>query len=263
LDTKDVKTIGQEFSLNLTTARKYIKMPEEKIASLDFPTTYKKVRTVMDEYINIIYKMLYDEIEPVIIMKYIIRKGYTGNWGTLNCYVTLLAKNNFNLRFRQDWGYDYDYPDNLIIIKRNDLFKYIITKNPTTIKDDVIEQNFEIIKEKYAVVAVLKEVYDDFYETLMGKNPDKLDTFIAKHDESIFKCFVDGIVNDITPVKNAISYTESNGFVEGNNNKFKLIKRILYGRANLDYLFKKCYLAFQTQKDDFELSKFLEKDASL
>lgn len=238
-------------------------MTEEKIASLDFPTKYKKNKTVMDDYINIIYKMLRDEIEPVIIMKYIFRKGYTGNWGTLNSYVTLLAKNNFNLRFRQDWGYDYDYPDNLIIIKRSDLFKYIITKNPNMKKDDIIEKNFEIIKEKYALVAVLKDIYDDFHKILMDKNPDKLDAFIDKHKESVFKSFVDGILYDIVPVKNAISYNESNGFVEGNNNKFKLIKRILYGRANLDNLFKKCYVAFQTKKANFDLSDWSKKDASL
>lgn len=262
LDIKEANTIAEEFSINIVTAKKYINMTEEKIASLDFPTNYKKGKTVMDDYINIIYKMLRDKIEPVIIMKYIIRKGYTGNWGTLNCYVTLLAKNNFNLRFRQDWGYDYDYPDDLIIIKRNALLKYIITKNPKTKKDDIIEQNFEIIRERYNVIAVLKEVYDEFYEILMGKIPDRLDGFIDKYKKSSFKGFTDRIATDIVPVKNAISYNESNGFVEGNNNKFKLIKRILYGRANLDNLFKKCYMAFQTKKSDFELPHFIKKDAS-
>ena len=59
---------------------------------------------------------------------------------------------------------------------------------------------------------------------------------------------------------NEIDY--DNSFpVDENNNKFKLIKRILYGRANLDNLFKKCYIAFQTKKLSFQLSKFIKKDA--
>ncbi|MEE1031858.1 MAG: transposase, partial [Ruminococcus sp.] len=43
----------------------------------------------------------------------------------------------------------------------------------------------------------------------------------------------------MAPVKNAISHPESSGFVEGNNNKFKLIKRIVYGRSGLVNLSKK------------------------
>lgn len=62
-------------------------------------------------------------------------------------------------------------------------------------------------------------------------------------------------------VKNAISNSESSGFVEGNNNKFKLIKRILYGRANLVNLFKKCYVAFQVKRKDFSLQKLLKTNA--
>ena len=263
LSKKEVKIIGNEFSLNLTTARRYLNMTEEQIDSLDFPTDYKKGKTVIDDYINILYKMLRDKIDPVIIKEYIIKKGYTGNVGTLERYIELVVINNFKPYFRTGWQYDFSYPDDLIIIKRHALFKYIITKNPKKQKDDTIERNFELIKDRYVIINILKELYDEFYEILMGKNPDRLDDFINKYKESEVKGFVDGIVNDIMPVRNAISYKESNGFVEGNNNKFKLIKRTLYGRANLDNLFRKCYMAFQPKKSGFKLSKFVKKDASL
>ena len=57
---------------------------------------------------------------------------------------------------------------------------------------------------------------------------------------------------------NTISFNESSGFVEGNNNKFKLIKRILYGRCNLVNLFKKCFSIFSlnTSNNIFELLNF-------
>ena len=60
------------------------------------------------------------------------------------------------------------------------------------------------------------------------------------------------------PLKAAISFNESSGFVEGNNNKFKLIKRILYGRCNLVNLFKKCFSIFSlnTSNNIFELLNF-------
>ena len=39
---------------------------------------------------------------------------------------------------------------------------------------------------------------------------------------------------DIALIKNATSFPHSSGLVEGNNNKFKLIKRILYCRSKID-----------------------------
>ncbi len=66
-----------------------------------------------------------------------------------------------------------------------------------------------------------------------------------------------GIKRDITPVKNAISLSVSSGFVEGNNNKFKVLKRIVYGRSGLVNLEKKCKLAFLPKNQDFSLSSLL------
>ena len=42
-----------------------------------------------------------------------------------------------------------------------------------------------------------------------------------------------------------------------NYNKFKLIKRILYGRANLVNLFKKCHLAFRVNRKDFTFKNMM------
>lgn len=257
LNKKRVSTITKEFALSSNAAKKYIYMTEDEINSLDAPTNYKKRKTVMDDYLNIIYKMLNDKIKPEVIMAYIIKRGYDGKVKTLDNYITLLAKNNFNVWLPQDWAYDFSYPDDVTVIRRRELFKYITTKNPKTKKSEVVAQNFEIIKEKYKIVAMLKEIYDEFYGILMGRTPDKLDSFIDKYKESVIRNFICGILNDIIPVKNAISYCESNGFVEGNNNKFKLIKRILYGRATLSTLFKKSFFAFKVNNKAFEISHLL------
>lgn len=94
-----------------------------------------------------------------------------------------------------------------------------------------------------------------------GKDSSQLKVFIDKYESSPIQSFIDGIKKDIAPVKNAISHDVSSGFVEGNNNKFKLIKRILYGRANLVNLFKKCYLAFRAKRKDFVLKKLVKTNA--
>jgi hypothetical protein len=230
-------------------------MTAEDIAGLDKPNDYRKRKTVMDDYLNIIYKMHRDKINPEVIISYVIKSGYNGNLITLESYIRLMGENNFNKRVSRNWAYDFSYSDDVTIIKRNELLKYITTKSPKTKKSEVLSRNFEVIKEKYSIVAVIKEIYDEFYDILMGKSPDKIDTFISKYKDSVIQGFVEGILYDITAVKNAVSYDESNGFVEGNNNKFKLIKRLLYGRAKLTNLFKKSYLAFKFDKKDFEFSR--------
>jgi len=262
LDKKRIQTISEEFSLALPTASKYIHMTEEEIIALDTPANHKKRSTIMDDYLNIIYKMLCDNRDPADIMSYVIRAGYGGNRNSLEQYIQLLAKNNFNIQIKRDYAYTFKYPEDVVVIKRRELLKYITTKNSKVKKDETIAQYLDVVKKKYEIVTALESAYNDFYEILMGDSPEKLDDFILKYEKSEISGFVEGIKRDIAPVKNAISHDESSGFVEGNNNKFKLIKRILYGRSNLVNLFKKCYLAFQVKSKDFDLLKLTQKDTS-
>ena len=55
--------------------------------------------------------------------------------------------------------------------------------------------------------------------------------------------FIEGIQKDIDPVTQAVVEEYSNGFVEGTNNKLKVIKRIGYGRCKLPLLKCKIVLA--------------------
>jgi hypothetical protein len=213
-------------------------MMEEEIASLNQPTSYKKRKTVVDDYLNIIYKMLRDKVEPAAILAYTVKSGYGGNLNTMQKYIKLFAKNNFKLKLPMNWAYKFEYPEDVVVIKRNKILKYITTKNPKVIRDENIEKYLDIIKERYEIVAVLEKVYDEFHKMIMGKEPDQLEDFIKEYETSAIEGFIEGIKKDIAPVKNAISHDVSSGFVEGNNNKFKLIKRILYGRADLVNLFK-------------------------
>ena len=125
-----------------------------------------------------------------------------------------------------------------------------------------MEKYFKVIKEKYSIIGELKEIYDSFYSILMGDDPDKLDRFINNYKESKLKVFVQGIEKDIAPIKNAISFPYSSGFVEGNNNKFKLLKRILYGRSDLVNLFRKCYLPFMIDNKGFKISEVIKQKNS-
>lgn len=257
--SQSLEILANEYNICIATVQKYIQMSKVEIEGLNHPKNYKKRRTVTDDYHNIIYKMLADKIDPAIILAYTVKTGYTGNIGTMVNYIELFAKNNFKYKFRINWAYKKVFPKEIILIKRNQILSYILQNNFK--KHSKIEKYIDIIRKEYKIIDVLDQAYCSFYTILMGKDPCQLESFITKYETSPIQGFVDGIKKDIAPVKNAISHNASSGFVEGNNNKFKLIKRILYGRANLVNLFKKCYLAFRVNRKDFILENLIKTNA--
>ena len=48
--------------------------------------------------------------------------------------------------------------------------------------------------------------------------------------------FADGLEKDIEAVENSVASPLSNGFVEGTNNKLKMVKRTMYGRCSRQLL---------------------------
>ena len=58
-----------------------------------------------------------------------------------------------------------------------------------------------------------------------------------------FQSFAKGLLDDYAAVKASLITTVSNGPVEGLNNKLKMLKRQMYGRAGLDLLTKRFILA--------------------
>ncbi len=258
LENKDYKKIVEEFEVSLSTVKKYTNMTEYEISSLDNITIYKTRKKDLDDFDNIIYKMLKDNLEYKVIYSYVYYKGYNGKSTTLEHHIYLINKNNFpDNPPKTIKKVNLVYPKDVIIIKRNQLLKYILTINPKTKKDDKITENIELVKKKYPLIDDIEQVFNDFHSVIMSDTPELVNQFIDIYENTEINDFCQSIKKDIAPVKNAISYNISSGFVEGNNNKFKLIKRIVYGKSKLVNLFRKCYVAFSATKEDFTLSELL------
>ncbi len=234
---------------------------------VDEPRFYNTPKTPINGFRNMIYKMCKDNISPVIIKEYVLYKGYTGTKISLESFIKRILYNNFDIKtYRDSFQQKALYPG-LVIIKRRDLLKYITTKNEKIPKDKTITKYLNIIKDKYPVINEIINAYNDFYNIFKVKDESLLDVFINKYsvnkynvdektgeiietDDNIenvksgIEGFIKSIKKDIAPIKAAISYNENSGFVEGNNNKFKLIKRILYGKSNLVNLFNKVFSIF-------------------
>lgn len=84
-------------------------------------------------------------------------------------------------------------------------------------------------------IATLKEVYK-------SKDSTKLHEWIEYNRNSEIKeirSFINGIEKDYSSVVNSVIFNESNGILEGNVNRLKMIKRSMFGRASFDFLRKK------------------------
>ena len=253
---KTLKAVMEKFQVSKRTARKYVDMAKEEIQRLDMPHDYKKKDSPMNGWLNVIYKMMQDGHRNETIYFYIRRQpDFSGSDGSLVRCIHLIGKNNFSGRgeFHPKQLMEQALPPGVACFKRTEILKYLLTCNPKVNKNEGLGKYIDAIKEKYPIAAWVESTFKEFHGILMGNETDKIDEFIKTYGESKIKSFCNGIKQDIAPVKNAISHPESSGFVEGNNNKFKLIKRIVYGRSGLVNLAKKCKLAFLPQNEEFSL----------
>jgi transposase len=245
--------ISNEDGWSTNTVKKYIKMSEDEVEEKSRIRTIKKPSRY-DPYNNMIYKMLRDNVSPAQIFTYVLKKDSTLNWITLRNRISLMAENNFGKKFYMNYHLNWGIPEDIVKWNRATLLK-IMTANE---KEEKAVEMLGQVKSKYPEVKEIEEMYIEFHSILMGKDETKLEGFLDKHEEGVLSSFVNGIKKDIAAVRNGISREENSGVVEGGNNKFKLIKRIGYGRLGLINLFKKCFLAFKTNSAGFCLHALSE-----
>ncbi len=257
---KDISFICGRYKISKQTAYKYVRMSEEELQSMDKPRKSRRTASRRgDAYVNIIYKMMRDGHTDDTIYFYLRHIGIKDPSTTIWFYLSCISQNNFPGRKKicSMKMMDACYPDDVTVIKRDEILKYILTINSKIKRNDSVDTNITIIKEYYPTVSWTEKAFHTFHSALMGKEPTKMDEFLEEYTDTSLNGFCEHIKKDIASVRNAISMEVSSGFVEGNNNKFKLIKRIVYGRAKLVNLSKKCFLAFMFKVDGFELSKLI------
>ena len=89
---------------------------------------------------------------------------------------------------------------------------------------------------------MIVDLADDFLKLLRQRQANAFDDWLNKIEKSSIKpsqTFAKGLIEDYAAVKASMSSEWSNGPVEGLNNKLKMLKRQMYGRASLDLLEKR------------------------
>ncbi len=122
---------------------------------------------------------------------------------------------------------DFDY------LKRTDIFQYLWDSRAMD------ESHRQFLFATYPIVAELKKCILEFRQIFINKNPFLLYLFMdhcfASSTARLVN-FAKGLRQDFEAVENAVTSNLSNGFVEGCNNKIKMVKRVMYGRCSIRLL---------------------------
>ncbi|MGF1600403.1 MAG: ISL3 family transposase [Thermosynechococcaceae cyanobacterium] len=107
-------------------------------------------------------------------------------------------------------------------------------------EEDLLEQMSE-----HSDLSVAIALAQSFLFLVRKRLPQHLDLWIERAKNSslqAFQSFAKGIVDDYDAVKAGMTLEVSNGPVEGQNNRLKMVKRQMFGRAGLDLLSKRLIL---------------------
>jgi transposase len=88
----------------------------------------------------------------------------------------------------------------------------------------------------------LQLLVQQFWAMVCERKRDQLQTWLSQAKMAgivEIKNFAHGLEKDIQAVEAALTYQWSNGPTEGHNNRLKMIKRQMYGRAKFDLLRKR------------------------
>jgi transposase len=103
------------------------------------------------------------------------------------------------------------------------------------------EQQSAMVKlcQLFPQIEKAKELAQEFTRIVRERSADKFNDWLRSAMQSKLKEFVSyarGLSEDQQAVTNALRYDWSNGQLEGQVNRLKLIKRMMYGRAKFDLL---------------------------
>jgi transposase len=104
---------------------------------------------------------------------------------------------------------------------------------------DADQEYLRVLKDLNQEVAAAYELTQGFVRMLRGRHPEMLDGWLEEALGSVspeLRGFAEGLRADHDAVRAALCEEWSNGQVEGQINRLKLLKRQMYGRASFTLL---------------------------
>jgi transposase len=115
---------------------------------------------------------------------------------------------------------------------------WLFFRRPEDLKKEE-QETLRQLRQANLHVEATYQLVETFLQMLRERTAEQLDTWLAAMQASgleAFASFVTGVLQDKDAVLAGLSLPWSNGPLEGNVNRLKLIKRSMYGRAEIDLL---------------------------
>jgi transposase len=236
--------IAQKVDVSLRTVERYSRLP-------DFPETPARRstfgRSVLDPYKPQLLEWWNQGIrESSILMKLLAPCGFEGSLRTLQRYISGLRDAQglppVRVKINQALPKVTDLQTPPLTPRQAAYLVVLKPENRQAEETDLIEQ----LAQQHEDLALLIELADEFLELLRKRQADVFDDWLMKAAGCTIKplkTFAKGLFDDYAAVKASLMSEVSNGPVEGLNNKLKMLKRQMYGRASLELLEKRLVMA--------------------
>lgn len=243
------KDIASILGISVRTVIRYKDCDPLRQCHLERTSRKKEICKYKDEIISLIK----DGYHAAIIAQKMQERGCELATSTLRRYVSKFSK-EYEIEVSK-----YRKGPNA---QTREAIEEISAKTVTIKKPDIIKHlwmnkkieslNCNSIYQQYPVIHKLKTCIDDFREIFNRRSMPLLYLFIERYKKSEFApvaSFAKGLERDIDAVENAVASPLNNGFVEGINNRTKMIKRVMYGRCGIELLAAKIMLPYASKTD--------------
>ena len=220
--------VARLFGLDFKTVSKYLSPSVTPING----NTYVKRKSILDEFLPEIHSKVQDGMNSTLIEKSLRQKGYQGSSSTLRHYISDYKKSQRQLILD-----NMQEEQNCYWIERKLLIKLLF--KPLSQIPQLDNLLIEHINNQYPIFNQIIELVNDFRVLVKNKEVNLLEAWIKEAtllNIREINSFVEGIKRDLPAVRNAIQFQYNNGLAEGNVNKIKVIKRIMYGRNSFELL---------------------------
>jgi transposase len=232
--------IAQEVSVSIRTVERYLAAP-------DFPNIPAHFRSfgsgILDPYKKQLLAWWNTGIrEPSVLVKLLKQEGYEGTGRTVQRYISGLRQAQglppVRIRVTHSLPKVTDPQAPPFTPKQAAFLMTLRPENRKIEETEILNQ----LTQQHPDLASIVEIADGFLQLLRQRQADQFDDWLLKTLASSIKplqTFAKGLLDDYAAVKASMMMEVSNGPVEGLNNKLKMLKRQMYGRAGLDLLTKR------------------------
>nr|WP_051482695.1 ISL3 family transposase [Synechocystis sp. PCC 7509] len=236
--------IAKALGVSVRTIHRYLTRPN---LPATLPRRKSFGRSVLDSHKQVLLEWWNRGIrQPKLLVSLLQQQGYSGSERTVTRYLSqlrqaqgLLAKPGHSA---QSLIKVIDEQSPPLTARRA---SYLVVKRQENRACEDIELLEQLVAQ-HPALAIAVELAEEFLRLLRQRQGEAFAAWLTKALKSSlqpFQSFASGLFDDFEAVKASMMLSVSNGPVEGLNNRLKMLKRQMYGRAGLALLSKRFILS--------------------